>query len=290
MKPIFAIDLTNDKKNDKTNGDEFIVRTVSSYATERYEESKEELKVTFEKAKLPRPLRITKTICLYVWAFVLAVTVRLIVDNGVVNFSQFYGNAPYVFWAGGAAFVAWIILSIKTGQINKEVLNSNEAENTANDFKQNLDNVYAELGVPEDAASVEILCFRYVLKKGEISVKSYPLSTCTHANVDVVAFVEDGNLCIADVEHRYEFPLSEITGIRLVNKKIIMPCWNKDEEHTSPKYKQYKIWTDKYGSVYAKNHYVIEIDHFGENFGLYFPPYELPIFEKLTGLKAEEVK
>ena len=290
MKPIFAIDLTNDKKNDKTNGDEFIVRTVSSYNSENLEENRKDLKDTIEKSKLPRPLRILRSVCMYVGFFVLVLTLKLLIEHGASEFSRFYGNAPYVFWIGGVAAVAWIALSVLSGKRSKEVLDSTEAEQTTEEFVQSLDEVYAELGVPDNSVTVDVLVFRYVVKKGEIAVKSYPLSTVTHANVEVEAFVENGSLFIADVEHCFELPLSEITAIRTVKKTAILPEWHKDEEPGSQKYKQYKINVDRYGNVYVKPHYFLEIYHFGEKYGLYFPSYELPIFEKLTGLKAEEVK
>ena len=42
------------------------------------------------------------------------------------------------------------------------------------------------------------------------------------------------------------------------------------------------------GNVFFKPYYILEIEHNDEIFGIYFPCYELPIFEKLTGLTAQK--
>ena len=37
-----------------------------------------------------------------------------------------------------------------------------------------------------------------------------------------------------------------------------------------------------------KAYHILELEHGGENYGIYFPCWELPVFERLTGLNAEE--
>ena len=290
MKPIFAIDLTNNKKNEKTNGDEFIVRTVSSYNMDNYEESQKEFHEALKKAKLPLLLRILRVICMYLGLIVVGATIKLIVEDSISDFPRFYASAPYIFWVGGAAILVWVVLSILSAKRRKGVLDSQETTETVSELEQSLDEIYEELGVPENAADVDILAFRYVVKNGEPIVKSNMFSSISHANVEIKAFVENGSLFIVDVEHCFELPLSKITAIKTVKKTAILPGWNKNEEPYSPKYKEYNITKDKYENLYIRHYHILEIDRLGEKYGLYFPSYELPIFEELTGLKAEEVK
>jgi hypothetical protein len=41
------------------------------------------------------------------------------------------------------------------------------------------------------------------------------------------------------------------------------------------------------GFVFCKEYHVLELEQNGEEWGIWFPPYELPAMEALTGLKAE---
>lgn len=64
--------------------------------------------------------------------------------------------------------------------------------------------------------------------------------------------------------------------------------WNKDEAYNKGVYKQYKLVEDNLGRVSGKNYQILELNSGGERWGIYFPRYELPVFEEITGLKADE--
>ena len=70
--------------------------------------------------------------------------------------------------------------------------------------------------------------------------------------------------------------------IHTVKKHIRIAGWNKDEEFNKGMYKQYKLTTDNYGCVHCKQYHVLEINHQGESYGIYFPSYELPTLEECT--------
>ena len=63
MKPFLGIDLTNDKKNDQLNGDEFLVAHPSSTLAQSFEHASKALEETIEKSKLSRPLRNLRWCC-----------------------------------------------------------------------------------------------------------------------------------------------------------------------------------------------------------------------------------
>lgn len=63
--------------------------------------------------------------------------------------------------------------------------------------------------------------------------------------------------------------------------------WNKDDSFKADTYKRFKIETTKYGKIYVKPYYILELEYMDETWGIYFPNYELPAFECITGLKAE---
>lgn len=41
------------------------------------------------------------------------------------------------------------------------------------------------------------------------------------------------------------------------------------------------------GILWIKPHHILVIEQDGEEYGIYFPAYELSTFERLTGLSAE---
>ena len=70
MKPLFAIDITNDKKNEAVNGEEFITKTASENIADSLEENQDELQDTIKKSQ-PRWLMITKFVFL-MYALIVA--------------------------------------------------------------------------------------------------------------------------------------------------------------------------------------------------------------------------
>ena len=72
MKPIFGIDVTTNKKNDKMNGEEFITRVVSDTRRAVFEEKTNKFDGAIKKGQLPSWLTVTKFIS-GIWAL-LALT------------------------------------------------------------------------------------------------------------------------------------------------------------------------------------------------------------------------
>ena len=67
MKPIFCIDITQDKENETSNGEEFLRKSISKEDAQRFEDSFVSVTDAFEKAKLPLVFRILE------WVLVQAV-------------------------------------------------------------------------------------------------------------------------------------------------------------------------------------------------------------------------
>ena len=62
---------------------------------------------------------------------------------------------------------------------------------------------------------------------------------------------------------------------------------NKDVAFNDGEYKQYNMTANQFGQVFSKPYHVLEFEAGEEEWGIYFPCYELPTFKKLTGLDAE---
>jgi len=275
MKPFLGIDLTNDKKNEQTNGNEFLVQTSSPALAAALEQSTEKAENTAQRSKLPLALRIAQYICCFG-----ALIIGLGILKSDVDFAEGYHNAPEIHWIGAICAVIWLVLWVWGKVRSKSVLETEESTQTLSHLESTADAVYHELSVPADAKSVDVLMFFYKLKNGEIKVLEKGI--IQFINPEFKLFADEENLYLANLEGKYAFPLSSIVKFHAVKKHIRIVGWNKDEEFNKGIYKQYKLTTDNYGMIHCKEYYILEIAHNGENYGIYFPCYDLPAFEECT--------
>ena len=285
MKPIFGIDVTNNKKNDKINGEKFITRSISIETQESFYEKTKNLEESIKKSELPLWVRIIKFICGTTALIVIGAVIKSLPD---IDISQMFKNAPGLLMAGAVCGIVWLVLHILTKQNEKTVLAEENIEEQAGNINSDIDAIYNELGVPYTAANADILCFRYADKNGDIKVKTAGLQLAEYFNMDRKIYVEDEYLHITDIENVYSFKLTELKSIKTVNKRISMTSWNKEIGPNEERYKPFKLTVNQYGIVYAKPYHILTLEHEGETMGIYFPCYELDTFEILTGLKAEK--
>lgn len=287
-KPFISIDITNNKNNEQFNGTELVVKTVSTSSQQMLENAQENTIDLIETAKFPLPLRIIKTICGATSLIIISALIEvLLTEEDAMSFAEAYQNAPWLFWLTGVCAIIWAILFFFSKKKEKETLGTEEADNTKRTLDSIIQSVYCELDVPSDAKTVDILGFTYKIKNGVPVAKEVGLNSTAFINVEFKAFIEDANLILADLENKYAFPLSELKSIKTVKKHIAIPDWNKDTAPNKGKYKQYKLTTDRYGCVHMKSYYILEFVHNNEDWGIYFPNYEISVFESLTGLTKE---
>lgn len=284
MKPIFGIDITENKHNETVNGSEFIVKTVSQQRSEDLDTKREELNDTVKKSKFPLWLQIIY----FITGVYAGIVICAVIGNlGETGLAQMLKNAPVLIISGLICGVIWLILLAVSKTREKKVLEEDNAEGKVEQLDLNVKGIYAEMGVPSDADSVDVLMQIYKVKDGEVVAKTPGIQLSAYINIDCKAYVENDALHIAELENVYAFPLSEIKSIKTVNKRICVPFWNKEEAPKKGIYKQYKMTVNNMGMVYCKPYYILELSHNNEEYGIYFPCYELPVFERLTGLNAE---
>lgn len=221
MKPIWGINLTENKKNEEMNGQEFLAATPSAALAQALNRSEEKADATTEKAKLPLAFRLMQNICGFLGAICV---VGLLRGMREVTMTQAYENAPWIFWIGGACLAVYGILKLIGMQKEKTVMSTEESAQT-----------------------------------------------------------------FSNLEGKYAFPRSACVAIHTVKKHIRVASWNKSINLNKGIYKPYKLTTDNYGAVHCQYYHILEIRQNGEAWGLYFPCYELPTFEALTGLKAQPI-
>ncbi len=288
MKPFLGIDLTTDKKNTKINGTEFLVQLTSDTLAQSHNNSFEQVETRLNEAKLPLPLRILETTSMTVGVIIVTSLLKAFGKDDGVTISQAYANASWLFWLGGICLIIWVILTILSKKKSKSVLESEESLQTFSRLDGVSNAIFNELSVPSESKEVDVFSFSYKTKNDGIKVCENGMQAAPYFNLIFKAFADSENLYIANLEGKYAFPLSALSSIKTIKKHIRMVSWNKDERFNKGVYKQYKLTEDNQGSVHCKSYGILEINHNGELWGIYVPCYEIPIFEELTGLKADK--
>lgn len=288
MKPFMGIDITTNKKNETPNGSEFLIAEPSSVLAQSLERSTEEVQDTLEKASLNRPLQYIKPLCGLLSAVFAVAIIKGLGGSEEITISQSFKNNSWLFWTCGAFLLAWGLLELFSIKKLKSTMEKEESEQSFSKFDSISNAIYSELSVPFDAKEVDVLSFYYKNKDGKIKVCEKFMQMSNYFNFVFKAFADSENLYLANLDKKYAFPLSSITSFRTVKKTVRIPEWNKEENFNKGIYKQYKLVADNAGCIHCKYYHILEINHNGETFGIYIPCYELPIFEELTGLKAQE--
>ena len=279
-KPLFCIDITENKNNDVINGEEFITLAAPTQKIEEYETKQESIEETVKKTHLPLWLIIIQ----YLSAFLFIVTVSSTIEVGLRAAMQ---NAPFLVMSGFLGGIVWGVLTLVAFIKKKKITSEEKLEEKLEELSNNSDTLYRDLGVPEDALNVDILVFRYKIKKGEIRPELISvLQTTPYINTPVKIYATENELNVADISNVYSFERSELKSISRVNKRIAIPSWNKDEPPTKGKYKPFKMSVNS-GNIFLKPYYILNIERDGQCFGIYLPCYDLESFEGLTGLVAE---
>ena len=282
MKPFLGIDLTENKKNEEVHGREFLVQELSAAMSQCLESSAEETTETLKKAKLSLPLRIIQYVCGFSGLLILGGILK-----ADVSFAEGYQNAPALYWIAGICLPIWLVLWLGGKHKEKQVLSTEESTQTISHLEGVSNASYSELGVPADANTVDILSFFYKIKDGEIKVQEKAMQVFQYFNLEYKLFCDEENIYLSSLHEKFAFPRQSLKGIRTVQKHIRLMDWNKEESFNKGIYKEYALTRDNYGCIHCKWYHILEIEHKGETFGVYIPGYDLPAWEKITGLTAE---
>jgi len=289
MKVFMGIDLTNDKKNEKVNGEEFLVARPSIASSQSLERSAQSVDETVKKSKLPGILRGVQWLS-GITAIALAYgVVKAFIEKENITLSSAYHKAPWIFWLCIGCAVLWALLKFLSVRREKAVMGSDEGVRAAKNLIVNAEAVYSELSVPSYAREADVLSFLYKIKDEKVKVCESAKRIVPYFNPIFRVYADANNLYLAHLnDGKFRIPLSSVKAIRTEKKRVRMMGWNKEEKYNSETYRKYKIMVDNMGCITFKGYHIIEFDHNGEEWGIYIPSYELPTFEALTGLKATD--
>ena len=285
MKPFYGIDRTTLKKNTFHEGDCFIAATVSDMTRQSYERALQSTAKELEATKLNPLLRGIKTACQWIALLIFFGTIRSLRN---VTLAEGYENAPGLFWAMAICGVVWLVLTILTNRKAKNVMAGEDFNMSTRRLEGEIDRIFRELQVPEDAKQVDVVQLTYRWKNGTVKISTTGSETTPYTNVSLRVFRREDVLCLADLENRYELPISAMRRLKMVKKPLVIQGWNKEEKLNDPFYKPYKLTMDNYERVHTKSYGLLELSHDGVDWALWLPPYELNYISALTGLPSTE--
>ena len=285
MKPFYGIDRTTLKKNTFHEGDCFIAATVSDMTRQSYERALQSAAKELESTKLNPLLRGLKTVCSWITLIVFLSTIRALRN---VTIAEAFENAPFIFWLMGGCGIVWLVLTILTNRKAKTVMAGEDFNMSTRRLEGEIDRVFRELQVPEDAKQVDVVQLTYRWKNGTVKISTTGSETTPYTNVALRGFRREDVLCLADLENRYELPISAMRRLKMVKKPLVIQGWNKEERLNDPFYKPYKLTMDNYERVHTKSYGLLELSHDGVDWALWLPPYELNYISALTGLPITE--
>ena len=148
-----------------------------------------------------------------------------------------------------------------------------------------LECAYTDMGVPADADDVDVFSFSYVMKEGEI------IPVTKYVNLPMKMYVKDRHLYFSDLARAYALSLDSVRSITEVNEKITFPFWHRDMPHDDSLYTPFSIKYRKLRRVYeAKYYYEMKLEEKGEEYSITFAPYDIAAFERLAEVNCANKK
>lgn len=280
MTNLFGSNITEDKNNSSTDADIFITKTLNPDIQRRWGNTYAETQSILKNAAPPSWLTVIIFIIFIVSGFSLLNIFFDALEIGIDGFTN--SLVRFLLSLLGLAVVA--ALSYHYNQNKKKLLQSVEAVENMQAAESIMNEVYADLGIPESAESIDILMGKYKISKG--NVKEVNFSSFSHYNFSVSAYIKNSMLCLSDLHQVYEIPLNSIKKAELQKKKCSFPEWNKNKPYSSPEYKKYKIVLN--GGMYTTKCYRITIEDIKGDFYLLIPNYDMEYFSSLTKVYPED--
>lgn len=284
MKPIFCTDVTVNKNNTEINGKEFITRSIPEEKREKMDERASVLQNKLVNAQTPGWMVTVRSIAGFA-ALVMAMNLfNVAMEKG---FSAIFGEnhvTGTIICLG--AIAVWLYLSHEAKNRRKQAEADPEIKRISAEIEVDIAMMMHEMGVPDNAKSMDILVFNYKMKDGQVMPVAPMMIPNVFMNFECKIFDGGDSVCLADGDSVYSFERSEIKGIRKVDSKITVYSWNKEEAISDPKFAPYSISTNKMGMVSCPYYYLVEIERGGEIHGLYIPCYEAETIRELFGLDS----
>ena len=211
MKPFLGIDITTNRKNERLNGNEFLILRPSEILSLTVATTTEQKDVIIQKSKMPLLLRIIKSICLFLAFICVSALLR-----ARVSLAEAYHNAPWVFWLLPICVILFVLLTICEKVKSHQVLDTDENQHALATHDRVMKDILAELAVPDNAKNVDVLSCYYTERNGKIKAIEKGLQVHQFSNLIFKAYRDNENLYLTNCNGKYAFPLSSLSSIRTV--------------------------------------------------------------------------
>ncbi|MBO4501049.1 MAG: hypothetical protein J5760_02305 [Clostridia bacterium] len=280
MKYFFGMDTTEDKNNEIYDGERFVSASISeelNAKTERAAGLAEKADKLCAVSPAPRKMAQAFATFAVIWSILLIISLV----RGDADFSSW----PMIITVAMVALsaVASFFLFRRAARQLKQTPEQAAAIKEANEaFAQVTAGSARELGVPEDCATVDVLCFVYTVKDGVPEPYSM-FRMALFMNYPRKMFLKDGYLCISDIRKLYKIPADSLGAFETVAAKTGLTFWNKDVSYRSAEYAPYGIRRGGNGIFTMDSYVQIKATVENEEYALLFPSYEKEAVERILG-------
>ncbi|MBQ8683465.1 MAG: hypothetical protein IJ518_02975 [Clostridia bacterium] len=263
MRNIFGYNVT-ENEDAPADGQVFLRASVPAYHEQRLNAQTEQLTSSVKK--------------LISWPMLIGEVVLAGVGLGLIeHFFDILGEQKleqidYILPAVGLGCLVMMgVLFWADRRRRKSVIESDEFKAMKTDVENAADTSQFLLGIPAETADLDVLSYIYKVRNGQ---KKPVDKDQDYVNLSMYAWVEDGELLLANNSEKFAIPLSAIT-VRRREGKVKVFLWWKDETPKSPTYKPYKIKYDEDSDIFTlRAVYALEVTHNGEAYELLVPEYD----------------
>ena len=256
----------------------YIGARISSEARRKAEEADRAGKQVSKKTALPMFLMIAAIVCAFGAVTLFAIPADMVEEGNV--FAVLWREMRWICILCPVLFAAGVALFFYALRRMREVSVSNEMRLYVGAAAKAEQAAKAELGVPEDALTADILGL--TCSKGKDGRLRKPGFFSAEAACPVQLFRRGEELCLFAADCLLSVPLHSIEVIRMYNGSARIGTWNKEEPYRSARYKPYKIRSTQNGDLYAKGYAALCIRGKEGETHILFPAYELDAVQSLV--------
>lgn len=263
------------------DGERFVTARLDKSLSRAVDEAYAKADKAQENATLPFWANAVAWLFFIVFAIVAVVVLRAASELG---FAEAFVKLPL--WlpiVGAAGFTVWLVLKLieyRNGKKGEETGTLDSALDAVASINQTAETL---LGVPQDYATVDVMAYYYKPAKSKLSLGDR--ADGIYYNDEMKLFCKDDELCLADDERVFSFPIKDFVRYYLGSEKLPLAWWNKEINYDEGEYLQYGIKT-KYTDM-ACLCYSLQFVCDSEVYEIIFPEYELEHFQKLVDVPVE---